>query len=93
MERRVRETLGEIAKSQNLDIRIGNGTGGWPEIPWFGLAGETLAPNSKRGIYIAFLFDRALTSVALSLQQGITDIERSIGMPRARTVLARRGGS
>jgi hypothetical protein len=91
MERRVRETLGEIAKSQNLDIRIGNGTGGWPEIPWFGLAGETLAPNSKRGIYIAFLFDRALTSVALSLQQGITDIERSIGMPRARTVLARRG--
>ncbi|MEX0170098.1 MrcB family domain-containing protein [Streptomyces sp. LMG1-1-1.1] len=52
--------------------------------PWIGIFAEGGDKDPKRGLYLAYIFSADLKSVALTLQQGITWLERRLGRGRAR---------
>ncbi|MET9347812.1 MrcB family domain-containing protein [Streptomyces termitum] len=52
--------------------------------PWIGIFEDQGMQDPKRGLYLAYIFSADLKNVALTLQQGITWLEDSLGKGRAR---------
>lgn len=52
--------------------------------PWIGLFDSNTNSDPKQGLYLAYIFSADLRDVALTLQQGITSLERRLGKGRAR---------
>ncbi|OII64224.1 hypothetical protein BJP40_20905 [Streptomyces sp. CC53] len=52
--------------------------------PWIGIFDEHGDPDPKRDLYLAYIFSADLQSVALTLQQGITWLEKRLGKGVAR---------
>jgi MrcB-like, N-terminal domain len=70
-------------------VVIGSGGKGTATFtPWFGFfdPDETISP--ERGLYLCYLFRRDLTTVTLTLMQGITELDRTLGRRQARERLA-----
>ena len=68
---------------------IGSGGKGRPTLsPWIGFFDPDETTTPQAGVYIVYLFAADLTSVALSLNQGITKLTNELGPSRARTRLA-----
>ncbi|WP_187645791.1 MrcB family domain-containing protein [Streptomyces sp. TRM49041] len=57
--------------------------------PWIGVFDRSINEESQDGLYLAYIFDTARTSVTLTLQQGVTKLQDTYGRGDAlRRVLA-----
>lgn len=63
--------------------------GNWAEVPWIGLLNPEITTSATRGIYVVCLFSADLSSVFLSLGQGVTEIRSEFGRLRGREMLRR----
>ncbi|WP_328312600.1 DUF3578 domain-containing protein [Streptomyces sp. NBC_00442] len=52
--------------------------------PWIGLFDSRGNSDPKQGLYLAYIFSADLKTVALTLQQGITSLEKRLGKGQAR---------
>jgi hypothetical protein len=58
-------------------IASGHGGQGSASItPWIGVFDEAINTEPQEGLYLAYIFDASLTSVTLTLQQGVTNLSR-----------------
>ncbi|GAA2459745.1 MrcB family domain-containing protein [Streptomyces mauvecolor] len=91
--------LREVAKRTDLLLPPGfaaEGHGGQTTpaaTPWIGLFDSRGNSDPKRGLYLAYIFSADLRDVALTLQQGITSLEKRLGKGRAREEHLRRHAS
>ncbi|MEU8521428.1 DUF3578 domain-containing protein [Streptomyces sp. NPDC048577] len=58
--------------------------------PWIGIFEEKGQTDPKQGLYLAYIFSADLRTVTLTLQQGITWLEKRLGKGRAREAHLRR---
>jgi MrcB-like, N-terminal domain len=81
------EHLGEHVPAGIL-IKGSGGKGVATFTPWIGVfdPDETVSPEN--GVYVVYLFAEDLASVALTLNQGITQLTNELGAPAARRRLA-----
>ncbi len=59
------------------------GKGSAASAPWIGVFDPEINVDPKTGLYLAYIFSTDLTSVTLTLQQGVTDLSEKIKEKRA----------
>lgn len=70
-------------------VVIGSGGKGTATFtPWFGLFDPDETTKPERGLYLCFLFSDDLSTVTLTLMQGITELDRTLGRRKARERLS-----
>ncbi|MEU9793771.1 DUF3578 domain-containing protein [Streptomyces sparsogenes] len=60
------------------------GSGGASKTPWIGVYDLDINRDPKKGLYLAYIFAADLGSVTLTLQQGVTSLERKLGTGKKR---------
>jgi hypothetical protein len=71
-------------------IVIGSGGKGMATFtPWFGFFDPDETSSPEQGLYVAYLFVADLSHVSLTVMQGITTLDRTLGRRQARDRLAR----
>ncbi|AXE26518.1 hypothetical protein C0216_26460 [Streptomyces globosus] len=76
--------LRDVAKRADLGLPEGlmvAGYGGQTTAaasPWIGVFDKAINTNPKRDLYLAYIFSTDLTSVTLTLQQGVTELSEKI---------------
>lgn len=66
------------------------GKGNWSDAPWIAAFDPLVTESAQRGYYPVYLFDSSLTSVYLSLNQGVTDLKDEFGTKIAKEILEHR---
>jgi hypothetical protein len=87
----IRELLSQVKNSKRLRVNGSGGIGGNAVVPWIRISDPTKSDSAQRGWYLVFLFAADGSSVALTLNQGVTgkkapDIVESVA--RSRDILA-----
>ena len=62
----------------------------WADVPWIAVLDPEITTSTMRGYYIVFLFSIDMKRVYLSLNQGMTDIEKELKTGGAANELLRR---
>jgi hypothetical protein len=74
------DLLREVEKMPDLPLPHGfvasgyGGKGSASSTPWIGVFGTSINLHAQEGLYLAYIFDSTLTSVTLTLQQGVTKL-------------------
>ncbi|MFE1412913.1 MrcB family domain-containing protein [Streptomyces sp. NPDC058746] len=78
------DLLRSVAAREGLSLPEGcvvggyGGVGGAASAPWIGIFDPEINLKPQRGLYLAYIFSTDLTSVTLTLQQGVSDLEKAI---------------
>ncbi|MEJ8644155.1 DUF3578 domain-containing protein [Streptomyces sp. MS1.HAVA.3] len=78
------DLLRSVAARKDLRLPDGwvvsghGGTGSAASSPWIGIFDPDINLKSQSGLYLAYIFSTDLSSVTLTLQQGVTELERKI---------------
>ncbi|MEU1804436.1 DUF3578 domain-containing protein [Streptomyces sp. NPDC019937] len=62
------------------------GSGGASKTPWIGVYDPDITRDPKRGLYLAYIFAADLSTVTLTLQQGVTWLADALGEGEKRRV-------
>lgn len=68
----------------DLSVSISVGQGNWASVPWIALLNTRITGSTQEGIYVAFLIANELDRVFLTLQQGATNLVRTLGQREAQ---------
>ncbi len=68
-----------VASRSNIQVKVSVGQGGWTKTPWIALLDDRETDSTRRGRYIVFLVAEDLSTTFLTLNQGMTDLVRSLG--------------
>ena len=66
------------------------GKGVWAKIPWVALLNRRVTTSTQSGLYIVFLIAEDLSTVYLTLNQGMTDLVKQFGQKTASNRLIER---
>lgn len=74
----VRQTIPSQLRSlpfigDNYKVQGSVGQGNWADIPWIAILDTRITNTTQQGVYIVYLFAENMSSVYLSLAQGVTD--------------------
>ena len=62
----------------------------WASVPWLGIFDPNVTTSPQRGYYLALLFSVDMKRIYLSMNQGMTDLEKELGTKGAAQELLRR---
>ena len=62
----------------------------WADVPWIAVLDPEITTSTMRGYYVVFLFSIDMKRIYLSLNQGMTDIEKELDTEGAAKELLRR---
>ncbi|MGP3923587.1 MrcB family domain-containing protein [Streptomyces sp. 8N616] len=65
------------------------GSGSASRTPWIGVFDPDITRDPKEGLYLAYIFAADLKSVTLTLQQGVTNLEKKLGQGERRRAYLR----
>ncbi|MBT2479415.1 MrcB family domain-containing protein [Streptomyces sp. ISL-94] len=83
------KALRAVSSRTDLGVREGwdvagfGGKGSAASAPWIGVFDPEINRDPKAGLYLAYIFSTDLTSVTLTLQQGVTDLSEKIKEKKA----------
>lgn len=77
------EACPPIANSDTLKVKVSVGQGSWTKTPWIALLDRRVTTSTQRGIYIVFLIAEDLSITYLTLNQGMTDLVKTMGQRQA----------
>lgn len=66
------------------------GQGRWADAPWIAVFDPAVTETAQEGFYPVYLFNRSLTTVYLSLNQGMTSLAKEVGNSQAKQLLVAR---
>jgi len=69
---------------KSLKTKGSVGVGNWGEIPWMAIMDTEITTSTERGYYIAYLFDKKLQNIYLSLAVGWTQYKSEYGTKDGR---------
>lgn len=83
---RLRAVRGEWAHlvPVGFEAKGKGGSGGASKTPWIGVYDRDINRDSKKGLYLAYIFAEDLSTVTLTLQQGVTSLQRELGTGQKR---------
>lgn len=77
-----------------FEVEGHGGNGGAAHTPWIGVLDPDITDDPKEGLYLAYIFSADLKTVALTLQQGVTELEDKYGKgQKLREYLESRGSA
>lgn len=79
-----------VAQREHLQVRPSVGQGNWAKVPWIALMDERETTSTQHGVYVVFLFAEDMSSVYLTLNQGVTQVFSDHKASKAREVLQER---
>ena len=68
-----------IRSRSNLKLDLSVGKGNWSQVPWLAIMDQRLTNTTREGIYLVFLISSDFLSTFLTLNQGVTNIMKSLG--------------
>lgn len=68
----IRELLSQVKNTKRLKVNGSGGIGGNAVVPWIRISDPAKSDSAQRGWYLVFLFAADGSSVALTLNQGVT---------------------
>jgi MoxR-like ATPase len=74
------------------DVRPSVGRGNWASVPWIAVLHPSVTTTTQHGVYPVLLFREDMQAVAVSIIQGVTDLNASLGRRQAVEELHRRAG-
>lgn len=74
---------------EKYKVTGGPGQGNWASVPWIGIFNKSITTSATKGVYIVYLFSSDCQSVYLTLNQGCTELKKSLGKTRAVTEMKR----
>lgn len=85
LHKRLTNDFPEALKSQFPDLLITGsiGKGNWADIPWLALLHPLITSTPQEGFYVVYLIDPEARTVVLSLNQGVTEVERGFSSGKA----------
>jgi len=85
LHKRLAIDLPEALKLEFPDLIITGsiGKGNWADIPWLALLHPLVTSTPQEGFYPVYLIDPEARSVVLSLNQGVTEVERGFSSGKA----------
>lgn len=78
------------AKYPNFIVKASVGAGNWANVPWLSILDPEVTTTTQDGIYPVYLFKADGTGFYLSLNQGTTKPERTLGREAAIDLLVQR---
>jgi MoxR-like ATPase len=72
-----------VSKRPLIEVKVSVGQGGWTNTPWIALLNTAVTTTTQQGIYVVFLVAEDLSSVSLTLNQGMTELVRGRGQKGA----------
>lgn len=76
--------LSERLDNHNLGVRGSAGQGNWATYPWIAIFNGKVTNTIQEGVYIVYLFSNDMTRVYLTLNQGCTNLKKTLGQKKAR---------
>lgn len=89
----IREELfnSNVVRSRpNLRVKYSVGQGNWARVPWIAFLDERETTSTQKGVYCVYLFRQDMSGVYVTFNQGVTELIRQNGRPRAHQELRRR---
>ena len=77
------ERLPCVQQRSHIVVKWSLGKGGWANVPWIALLNRNVTTSTEKGLYVVFLVAQDLSSVYLTLNQGITDLVNELGKKAA----------
>ena len=71
-------------------VRPSVGQGNWAGVPWIAVLHPRETTTTQRGVYPVLLFREDLSAVEVTIAQGVTDLNQTLGRRRAYVELDRR---
>ena len=84
------ENLPCVQKRPNILVRWSLGKGVWAKVPWIALMNRRVTTSTQTGVYIAILIAEDLSTVYITLNQGMTDLVEEFGQKAASRTLVER---
>src|SRR3569832_1220894 len=84
----IRES-GALGRDGKVTLRWSIGQGRWATVPWVAMLDSSETSKITDGFYVAYLFCEDMSGVALSLNQGSSDLMASHGMNAESLLRAR----
>lgn len=72
-----------VSKRPLIEVKVSVGQGGWTKTPWIALLNTAITTTTQQGIYVVFLVAEDLSSVNLTLNQGMTELVKTKGQKGA----------
>jgi hypothetical protein len=84
------ENLPCVQKRPNILVRWSLGKGVWAKVPWVALMNRRVTTSTQIGVYIVILIAQDLSTVYLTLNQGMTELVEELGQKAASRTLVER---
>jgi hypothetical protein len=68
----------------DLLVSISVGQGSWATVPWIALLNARVTRSTREGVYVVFLIAKELNRIFLTLNQGTTNLVRTLGQREAQ---------
>lgn len=78
------EQFPAVRTRPDLLVNISVGQGNWATVPWIALLNTKITRSTQEGIYVVFLIATSLDRIFLTLNQGTTNLVRTLGQPEAQ---------
>lgn len=89
----LRQWLEEFTPVKNradMTVSWSAGKGVWARVPWIAILNRNVTTTTQQGLYCVFLISQDLSSVYLTLAQGVTELNNELRPSRANEVLSER---
>ncbi|MCD1634505.1 DUF3578 domain-containing protein [Martelella mediterranea] len=73
----------------NYIVEGSAGRANWAETPWIAILDPLVTNSTQAGFYIVYLFNSKARSVSLSINQGVTAVEKEFGSGKAQRDILR----
>jgi 5-methylcytosine-specific restriction enzyme MrcB-like protein len=84
------QTLPSVRQRPDILVNWSLGKGVWANDPWIALLNRRVTTSTQSGLYIVFLIAEDLSTVYLTLNQGMTDLVKQFGQKYASSTLLER---
>jgi hypothetical protein len=73
------ESSNAVSSRSELVVKISVGKGNWTKTPWIAILDPQVTETTQKGIYVVFLIAEDLSVTYLTLNQGMTELSRTLG--------------
>lgn len=73
------EASSAVSTRSDLEVKISSGKGNWTKTPWIAILDQEVTTTTQQGIYVVFLVAEDLSVTYLTLNQGMTELSKSLG--------------
>lgn len=79
-----------ISGNPHLKVKFSAGQGNWARVPWIAVMDDRETTSTQRGLYCVYLFREDGSGLYVTLNQGVTEPQRQLGVTEGKKALRER---